>query len=96
MGKRQSGERMAENAALYDRLRGKLNSVLDRKVPAFNDARLGAFRFFQAEDALEAGVKFANMSGDVLKSGAARDAIKCHDTGRTSIVRRGLCLGVSQ
>lgn len=75
MGKRQSGERMAENAALFDRLRGRLNSVLDKAVPEFNEARLGAFRFFGAEDAMEAGVKFAHMRSDVLKMDAAKQAI---------------------
>ena len=89
LGKNQSGERMAENAALYDRLRGRLNSVLDTAVPSFSDARLGAFKFFAAEDALEAGVKFANMRGDVLKSGAAREAIEAMTPAERALFAEG-------
>jgi hypothetical protein len=89
MEKNQSGERMGENAALYKRLRGHLNSILDREVPAFAEARLEAFKFFQAEDALEAGVKFASMKGDVLKSGAAEAAIKAMSPAERSLFAEG-------
>lgn len=41
-------------------LKGKLVSTLDATVPDYRIARQGAAGFFQAEDALEAGRKFAN------------------------------------
>jgi hypothetical protein len=39
-------------------LRRLIVNELDTQVPSFKDARQGAARFFQAEDALEAGEKF--------------------------------------
>lgn len=53
-----------------------LNAHLDDVVPSFNAARAGAARFFGAEDAVEAGAKFATMTGaDALKIGDARKAL---------------------
>lgn len=53
-----------------------LRDHLDDIVPSYADARAGAARFFGAEDALEAGAKFATMSGqDALKIGDARKAL---------------------
>lgn len=42
-------------ASTADQLRRALNSELDGAVPQFQRARQGAYEFFQAEDALEAG-----------------------------------------
>ena len=42
----------------FTNLRRQLLTHLDEAVPAFAEARTGAFRAFQAEDALEAGQKF--------------------------------------
>ncbi len=53
-----------------------LRDHLDEIVPSYKDARAGAAKFFGAEDALEAGAKFATMSGaDALKIGEARKAL---------------------
>ena len=46
-------------AALIEGLRRKLNGVLDKEVPEFGAARSGAARFFGAQDAVDAGEKFA-------------------------------------
>lgn len=46
-------------ASEVDALRKALNTDLDAAVPAFKSARQGAAAFFGAEDALEAGKKFA-------------------------------------
>ena len=43
-------------------LKGKLVSTLDSAVPEYKAARQGAARFFGAEDALEAGKKFAKST----------------------------------
>lgn len=40
-----------------------LREHLDDLVPSYKDARSGAAKFFGAEDALEAGAKYATMSG---------------------------------
>ncbi len=53
-----------------------LRDHLDDIVPSYGDARAGAAKFFGAEDALEAGAKFATMGGtDALKIGEARKAL---------------------
>lgn len=53
-----------------------LRDHLDEIVPSYKDARAGAAKFFGAEDALEAGAKFATMGGqDALKIGDARKAL---------------------
>lgn len=52
-------------------LREKLVGTLDTAVPEFKTARQGAFGFFQAEDALDAGRKFARMRGQVPEATAA-------------------------
>jgi hypothetical protein len=55
-------------------LRKVLNQELDRLVPSFNDARLGAAKFFGAEDALDAGIKFAQAGK--MNHGEAMSALK--------------------
>lgn len=50
-----------ETADRAGQLRTVLNNVLDGAVPEFNAARRGAARFFDAEDALEAGRMFARQ-----------------------------------
>jgi hypothetical protein len=53
-----------------------LRDHLDDLVPSYKDARSGAAKFFGAEDALEAGAKFASMSGrDTIKLHEARQAL---------------------
>lgn len=60
----------AEGNAFSKALRGHLDDL----VPSYKDARSGAAKFFGEEDALEAGAKFAAMSG--------RDSIKIHEARR--------------
>jgi hypothetical protein len=55
--KSKSPQRAAELSAI----RKQLNEYLDRLVPEFNIARRGAAAAFGAEDALEAGKKFATV-----------------------------------
>ena len=53
-----------------------LREHLDDFVPSYNTARSGAAKFFGAEEALEAGAKFATMSGrDAMSIGEARKAL---------------------
>lgn len=59
-------------ASDYTSLRRMILSELDAAVPAFKEARSGAARFFQAEDALEAGQKFVTSRMD---NEAARKAL---------------------
>lgn len=44
-------------------LHQQLNTELDRLVPQFQNARMGAWRAFQSQDALEAGKKFVTAQG---------------------------------
>lgn len=61
-------------ASDYGNLRRMLLSELDTAVPSFKEARSGAARFFQAEDALEAGQKFvtARMANDEARKAVMR------------------------
>jgi hypothetical protein len=53
-----------------------LRDHLDDLVPSYGAARAGAAKFFGAENALEAGAKFATMSGaDAISIGEARKAL---------------------
>ena len=54
-----------------DQLRKSLNAQLDTAVPKFGKARKGAFEFFQAEDALEAGRNAVRSTGSVPEAKAA-------------------------
>lgn len=57
----RSGEKSAARDAIE--LRRQLVEYMDQDFPAYKDARVGAASFFGAEDALEAGKKFATASG---------------------------------
>lgn len=48
-----------------DQLRKALNGELDSAVPAFKQARKGAYDFFQAESALDAGRQFARTPREI-------------------------------
>lgn len=52
-------------------MRGQLLGTLDTAVPEFQTARQGAAAFFGADDALEAGKKFATQPGAVPEATAA-------------------------
>lgn len=58
----------------YTNLRRMLLGELDTAVPSFRDARTGAAKFFQAEDALEAGQKFvtSRMANDEARKALYR------------------------
>jgi hypothetical protein len=81
-----NGERALPNLQFWDHVKRNLDTMggdgqafsralrnhLDEIVPSYKDARAGAAKFFGAEDALEAGGKFAMMGGsDALKLGQA-------------------------
>ena len=57
--KRNLDQMGAEGQAFSKALRNHLDDI----VPSYGEARSGAAKFFGAEDALEAGAKFATMSG---------------------------------
>ncbi|MET4184961.1 hypothetical protein ABIB94_007090 [Bradyrhizobium sp. JR7.2] len=62
----------AEGQAFSRALRDHLDDI----VPSYGAARAGAAKFFGAENALEAGAKFATMSGaDAISIGEARKAL---------------------
>jgi hypothetical protein len=70
--KRNLDKMGAEGQAFSKALRAHLDDI----VPSYATAREGAARFFGAENALEAGAKFATMSGtDAISIGAARKAL---------------------
>lgn len=58
----------------FNALRRAILDRLDEAVPAFREARSGAAKAFQAEDALEAGQKFvvARMDNDAARKAIAR------------------------
>lgn len=58
----------------FTNLRRMLLGELDTAVPSFKDARTGAAKFFQAEDALEAGQKFVSsrMANEEAKAAVAK------------------------
>lgn len=58
----------------FNNLRRMLLNELDTAVPSFKQARSGAAQFFQAEDALEAGQKFASsrMANDEARKAVAK------------------------
>ncbi|HEV7339931.1 MAG TPA: hypothetical protein VGO06_28445 [Bosea sp. (in: a-proteobacteria)] len=58
----------------FNNLRRMLLNELDAAVPSFRQARSGAAQFFQAEDALEAGQKFASsrMANDEARKAVAK------------------------
>jgi len=63
--------REPDKARYLNSLHQQLNSELDRLVPQFEQARVGAWREFQAQDALEAGRNFVHAraeNADYVKS----------------------------
>ena len=55
--------------------RNELTDALGKMVPEFQHARTGAAAFFGAEDALEAGAKYATTSGRNFSNDGARQAL---------------------
>lgn len=72
IGKTAQGDDTLRGTA--EQLRRSLNGELDTAVPAFQKARQGAYEFFQAEDALDAGRKAAGSTRQVpeIKSAHAK------------------------
>lgn len=62
-----------------------LNGELDNVVPQFADARQGAAKFFDANDALEAGQKFAMSNADPNVAGAEIAKFSAADQRRFGI-----------
>jgi hypothetical protein len=73
-------------AQVLSTLARDLRDELDRLIPEFKPARGGAAQYFGAEDALEAGQKFVNMTVDV---GAARRAILKMSTAERQLFGEG-------
>jgi hypothetical protein len=73
----RSGDK--EQTARLTQLRNKLLSELDNQVPEFSTARQGAFRFFSAENALDAGKKAFAAPKSVDESLAAFRALVKED-----------------
>jgi hypothetical protein len=70
--KRNLDQMGAEGQAFARALRNHLDEI----VPSYADARAGAAKFFGAEDALEAGAKFATMGGrDAMTLAQARKGL---------------------
>jgi hypothetical protein len=67
-----------------------LRDHLDEIVPSYGAARAGAAKFFGAEDALEAGAKFATMGGlDAVKIGEARKALSQFNPAERKLFETG-------
>lgn len=79
---RQGDDTLAGTA---DQLRRALNGELDGAVPAFQKARQGAYEFFQAEDALDAGRKAANSTRQVPELKAAHAKLTAADKDAASV-----------
>jgi hypothetical protein len=70
--KRNLDQMGAEGQAFSKALRNHLDDI----VPSYKDARAGAAKYFGAEEALEAGAKYATMSGrDALSLSEAHKAL---------------------
>lgn len=67
-----------------------LREHLDDLVPSYNTARSGAAKFFGAEEALEAGAKFATMSGrDTMTIAEARKGLANLKPGERKLFEAG-------
>jgi hypothetical protein len=67
-----------------------LRDHLDDIVPSYGAARAGAAKFFGAEDALEAGGKFATMSGaDAMSIAEARKGLASLKPGERKLFETG-------
>ena len=74
--------RNSEGGALSAQ-RSQLADELDKMVPEFQHARTGAAAFFGAENAMDAGVKYATAGGRNFSNDGARQALaKMSDTER--------------
>jgi hypothetical protein len=56
-------------------LKGKLTGVLDNAIPSYKAAREGAYGYFSAEDAVEAGANFAKMGRGAFKEDEVTQAL---------------------
>lgn len=63
-----------DDVRLLSGLKENLVNKLDTAIPEYADARLGAFKLFQSDNALEAGEKFLGMS-DVAKIDAVKSSL---------------------
>lgn len=72
-------------AGTAGQLRRMLNGELDTAVPEFNRARQGAYEFFQAEDALEAGRNAANSTRQVPEVRQAHARMTAADQDAASV-----------
>ena len=84
-----------EDAADFGKLRAALLSQLDGAVPAFADARMGAFQKFAAEDALEAGQNFLGMSKSIAIDDMKASLAKM-SPGQKDLFAQGLASQIAQ
>lgn len=72
----EMAQRQGDNllASQIGDMRRQLNTTLDEAVPQFRQARAGAASFFGAEDALDAGRKFANQPRQIPEARQAFNA----------------------
>ncbi len=68
---RRSSARSNRSSARLGGLERQLKAELDRLVPEYQTARQGAARFFDAQDALEAGQNFVSAKGQNSEYAAA-------------------------
>lgn len=68
-----------QDAARYGGLERMIKSELDKQVPEFNAARVGAAGFFGSENALEAGQKFLSSTIDLNDARRAVAKMTPHD-----------------
>lgn len=95
--RRRAGELARNPESGFDvgqvqRARAQLNAVLDNAVPEFAAARGGAAAWFGAEDALEAGQKFA--TAEISDMGAARAAHAKFSPAEKKLFASGLASAV--
>lgn len=83
-----AAQRTGDNTVVSDltQMKQKLVGALDQAVPDYQKARAGAAAFFDAEDALEAGKKFANNNRMVPE---ARQAFNNFSTPEKAAFRTG-------
>lgn len=65
-----------EVGTAYKALHKELLSAMDVANPAYQNARQGAAKFFQADDALEAGRKYVTQNKDIRQATAALGRMK--------------------
>lgn len=72
-------------ASTADQLRRALNTELDTAVPKFQKARAGAYEFFQAEDALEAGRNAVRATDRVPEAKQAHSKMSAADKDAAAV-----------